>query len=182
MFSACLWIGLQNRTFEKLRRIADGTVLPPLLKSEGLLGVSAVLNIYHRESLQRVYTDSTNYCKCALVPLCLDTEHISDYGFTVKINEPHRGDARWQERPWWKWASWRFGTAIGLFSHSLWILSRPIFNQSIIIVWHFCISRHVTGNKLLDLASSDMTERRVYYRVLKSKKVTQGRWFNYVGS
>lgn len=108
------------------------------------------------------------------MPLCLDTEHISDYGFTVKINELHWGDTSWQERLWWKWASWRSGTVIGLFSHSLGILSRPIFNQSVIVVSHFCISLHLTGNKLLDLALSDMTERHVYYGVMKIKRWHEG--------
>lgn len=105
------------------------------------------------------------------MPLCLDTEHISDYGFIVKINELHRGDASWQERLWWKWASWRSGT---VFSHYRRILSRTIFKQSIIALWHFCISLHLTSNKLLDLTSSDMTERRVDFRVMKIKRWREG--------
>lgn len=31
------------------------------------------------------------------MPLCLDTARISDYGFTVKINELQRRDTGWQE-------------------------------------------------------------------------------------
>lgn len=105
------------------------------------------------------------------MPLCLDTEHISDYGFTVKINELHWGDTGWQKRLWWKWASWRSGT---VFSHYLGILSRPIFNHSIIAVWRFCISLHLTSNTLLDLTLSDITERHVGYRVMKIKRWPEG--------
>lgn len=103
----------------------------------------------YQEPFQWFCTDSTIYYESTLMPLCLDTEHISDYGFRVKINELQGGgDRGWQERLWWKWAWWwsrRFS------SHYFGILSRPIFSQSIIVVWLSYISLHLTSNKLSDL-------------------------------
>lgn len=106
------------------------------------------------------------------MPLCLDTEHISDYGFTVKINELCWGDTSWEAvvKMGFKeiWSShW---PPLTLSGDPLKSNSQPI-NYCGVAFLHLSF---LTSNKLLDLTLSDITERHVDCKAMKTERWPKG--------